>query len=89
MSKPTPAGIDGPAEAGVTPKTIIEKAARGATDAIFLAIVEDEKLAAKFNCGEIEALADLYRAQGQPKAASSIIASHASGDAAGDAHFTG
>lgn len=43
--------------------------------------------ATSFSCGEIEMIAELYRAWGHDDMADSIIRSHADGDDEGDDHY--
>ena len=46
-----------------------------------------KEVAPTFNCGEIEALADLYRAGGNVGMADYWIEAHSIGDEPGDAHY--
>lgn len=44
--------------------------------------------AERFSCSEIETLAGLYVALGDPDAARNLIEAHATDDEEGDAHYT-
>ncbi|MWV76043.1 hypothetical protein C5C00_10850 [Rathayibacter rathayi] len=46
------------------------------------------ELAAQLTCGEVDALAGLFRAYGQGEAANLWVAGHATTDDEGDAHHT-
>lgn len=66
----------------------IEDAARNLADALELGRTGDD-IAERLTCGEVNLLADLFRALDMPEAADGWLREHARQDDEGDEHYTG